>query len=360
MHRHHTVVSHAAIRPPACPWFPARAGADTVKTAMILLPLSVAKDLVERVLSRTGLPAEERQAISEALLAAERAGRRGHGLIRLPHIVGAAARHGPTRFEILRDTGVLLLLQGDSGNGYYLAQKSTDLATDRALNHGVATVCVRGAAHCGMLSHFVHRAVARDVVLLFVCNCSPRVAPFGGVEPLFGTNPIAVGLPGDPAPLVLDMATSAVTTGDLLTARQERRRLPPGVAVDESGQPTTDPVAALKGALLPFGDHRGSGLALVVQALSTAVSGAALFPAPGEDYGYWIHAFDPGVFRPLAEFKRDVGRLLDAVRSCRPRDPAHPPRCPGDRSRRHQALSQTQGIEIEETLYHELELLANE
>jgi len=96
-----------------------------------------------------------------------------------------------------------------------------------------------------------------------------------------------------------------------------------------------------------------------VQAMSTAVSGATLFPSPGDDYGYWIHAFDPGVFRPIAEFKREVGRLLEAVRSSRPSDPSQPVHCPGDRSRLSREKAQRDGIEVDSALYEQLQALAS-
>jgi L-2-hydroxycarboxylate dehydrogenase (NAD+) len=127
------------------------------------------------------------------------------------------------------------------------------------------------------------------------------VAPAGGTKPVFGTNPICVAIPGpDDGPLILDMATAAITFFGLITSKANRRPLPVGCAVGPDGNMTTDPDEALKGALLAFGGHKGSGLSLIVELLGGVLPGGA-FPGDTVDkkqaknWGNLVIAFDPSI-----------------------------------------------------------------
>src|SRR5712691_4674975 len=167
---------------------------------------------------------------------------------------------------------------------------------------------------------------------IHTASSGSSVAPYGGTRPVLGTNPIAVALPGADGPLVLDMGTSAFMATELQLRARLGQELPEGVAIDRDGRPTRDADEARRGALLPFGGHKGFGLGLIVQAFGL-LGGAAL--VPGDDDGYVFIAFRPDLLVPLAELKGELALLIARVK----RVPTQPGiaeiRIPGEQSARN-------------------------
>jgi L-2-hydroxycarboxylate dehydrogenase (NAD+) len=139
-----------------------------------------------------------------------------------------------------------------------------------------------------MLGYYTDQVRREGYVGVAMTNTEPAMPPYGGAEPVLGTNPIAVGIPTDP-PFNLDMSTSAIARGTVLRAKENGERLPEGVALDADGEPTRDPEAALEGTILPFGGPKGSGLAIAVEILAGGLVGAAM----GEDVTGTYHTADP-------------------------------------------------------------------
>ena len=147
-------------------------------------------------------------------------------------------------------------------------------------------------------------------------------APYGGIQPLFGTNPISFGIPANPQPLIFDMATSAISFGALLKAKVVGEQLPKNVAVDKDGNPTTDPNKAIEGATLAFDNsYKGSGLAMMVEILAGLWPGAD-FVGQNESggWGNLFMAFSPGLLLNDEEFKEKAKKLVETVRNSKTRD----------------------------------------
>ncbi len=159
---------------------------------------------------------------------------------------------------------------------------------DRADEFGVGAVGVHNSNHLGMLGYYTDQLQREGYVGIAMTNTEPAMPPYGGAEPVLGTNPIAIGLPTDPV-FNLDMSTSAIARGTVLHRKETGERLPEGVALDAEGEPTTDPAAALEGTILPFGGAKGSGLAIAVEVLAGGLVGAAM----GEDVTGTYHTEDP-------------------------------------------------------------------
>ena len=149
--------------------------------------------------------------------------------------------------------GPSVLFDAGGALGYLAAHEAMKLALRKAASRGLSLVGVRSAGHSGMLAYYARLALERDYIGVALCNTRPMVAAYGGIEAVFGTNPLAVAIPAERIPLVLDMSTSRVTYGDLLVAGKLGRKIRPGSALDAEGRITEDPDEAREGALLPFG-----------------------------------------------------------------------------------------------------------
>jgi L-2-hydroxycarboxylate dehydrogenase (NAD+) len=228
---------------------------------------------------------------AEVLVSADARGKHSHGLLRLPRFV-RGIEHGTVDpdgdIDIVAESGSVATIDGGSRLGPVVASTAVDEAADRADEFGAGVVGVHGSNHLGMLGYYTDRLRREGYVGIGITNTEPAMPPYGGADPVLGTNPIAVGLPTDP-PFNLDMSTSAVARGDVLHRRETGESLPEGVALDADGDPTTDPDAALEGAVLPFGGPKGSGLAIAVEVLAGGLVGAAM----GEDVTGTYHTKEP-------------------------------------------------------------------
>ncbi|MBM4082711.1 MAG: Ldh family oxidoreductase, partial [Planctomycetes bacterium] len=265
---------------------------------------------------------------------------------------------GPLR--VVESQGCWAHLDGGNDIGYVTAYRAMGIAISKAEEFGVGLVGVRNATHCGMAGYYVTMAAQRDFVGLMVCDCRPQVVPLGAVEPVLGTNPIAIAVPAPSFPLVLDMSTASITIGDLLMAIQSGKAVDALLAFDANGHPTDDPKAAMKGGVKPFGGHKGYGLALMAQILSGALVGAATIPAPGQDYGYFVLVVDPEIFVPAEQFKRAVSELVERVKTARRAPGVAEILVPGERAFRERERRLKEGIEIDPGLLSELESLAQD
>jgi LDH2 family malate/lactate/ureidoglycolate dehydrogenase len=235
-----------------------------------------------------------------------------------------------------RDTLATALYDGAKGLGHYVSTLAMRLAIDKARTYGIGIVAVRNSGHFGAAANYSMMALEHGMIGLATTN-SPYVAmvPTFGRAPKLSTNPISFAAPaGRHAPFVLDMATTTVAAGKLRIASRWKKPIPPGWALDEEGEPTIDADVAMKHRLMSplggsreLGGHKGYGLGMMVDILSGVLPGATygdLFQRTGrfeqkkQDVGHCFVAIDPGRFRPLADFTRDMDDMFDSVKSTPP------------------------------------------
>jgi delta1-piperideine-2-carboxylate reductase len=188
----------------------------------------------------------------------------------LPRILLIAERmadYGDHRqpIRIIKETPNSAMLDGGDNVGYVVAHRATALAVEKVQEHGIALVGANNTYLTGMFSYYIEMATRVGLVAMAAGNASADVAPFGAAEPLLGTNPIAFGFPSDDDPVIWDVGMASIMKGDLILHRRLGKELPPGVALDRDGQSTQNPHEAA--AIRAWGDHRGSGLGIVVQLL---------------------------------------------------------------------------------------------
>lgn len=318
----------------------------------MFVTLEEARAVAMTALRRLGLSDVEADVAADHLLDCELRGLHYAGLARILSIADRLAKtpEPPGAISVVHETGVSALLDGGDKLGYLVGRQATELAIDKASANGIALVGAHNTYYTGMLSYYAELATRRDLVVLIASNATPWVAPHGGNEARFGTNPVCFGFPSTESPIIWDIGTSEIIHAQAVLAGRLGQPLPPGVAFDAAGAPTTDPAAALEGAFTPWGAHKGSGLAIVVQLLGV-LAGSPILPGELADFGFLIIALRPDLLRSTEEFKRDVSRYADAIRGTRRVDPGVPVRMPFDRSvaQREESLARG-GFEVPERI----------
>jgi LDH2 family malate/lactate/ureidoglycolate dehydrogenase len=242
-------------------------------------PISV-EDLQNRVASiftRCGLSAQSAEAVARVIVAAERDNCKSHGIYRIEGClrVLAAGKVELAAVPQIHDSGKAVVEVDAKGGFYNFAfDAAVDLLAERAKQTGLAALVIRDCLHFSALWHDVEALADRGLASLSMCPSYSVVAPTGGTQPLMGTNPIAFGWPrSGPHPYVFDFATSVAARGEIELHRRAGTPIPEGWAIDRDGKPTTDPEAALDGAMLPFGAHKGSAISTMIELMAGAMLG---------------------------------------------------------------------------------------
>jgi LDH2 family malate/lactate/ureidoglycolate dehydrogenase len=319
------------------------------------LSISEATDLVVRALTRAGVKPEAARIVADHLVDANLCGHEFSSLPRVLAIVEELSKKlPPGEIRVTRDDRSCAVIDGGDNLGYVVSLVAIDKAVEICRKHGVAVVAANNTWFSGRLAYYVERAARQGLVAMHTTNTTARVAPFGGIDRLMGTNPFAIAFPSEDEPLVIDIGTSSTTWGDVVLARAKGEPLPEGMAVDPEGRPTTDPTAALEGAFLAWGGHRGSGLALAVQLLGV-LAGSAPVIHDVSNYGLFFVVVDPDMLMPGGEYKARVSELRRTIEATRPMQDGAPVRVPGDGSlaRRKRALA-AGVVTIDERVYQRI------
>ncbi|KEF55923.1 uncharacterized protein A1O9_07503 [Exophiala aquamarina CBS 119918] len=320
-----------------------------------------AQQLATVALRKLGYNAADTKIIADHLIDSEL---RGYGIAGLARILSIGERLGgkvPSHAsEVTKDEATTAQIDGRDTLGYLVAHKATEVAIQKAKTMGVAAIGANNTYYTGMLSYYAEMAAAQDLVTIIASNTSPWVAPEGTHKALLGTNPFCVGIPTNDVPIIYDIGTSRIIHAQVLLAQRTGKPLPPDTAFDADGNSTTDPAAALEGALAIWGGAKGSGLAIAVQLLGV-LAGSPALPPNLEDFGYFIIAVDPARFRPIDEFKREVGTLVDAFHAAPASGGLGSLRLPFERSNRVRDQTRADGgFEVDEVVLEKLKALVDD
>jgi uncharacterized oxidoreductase len=246
---------------------------------------------IRAIVKAGGSSDREAELVATNLVEANLKGHDSHGVGMIPRYVQSVVNGGlavNAHVKIVRDTGPLLTLDGLTGYGQVIGHEAMELAAERARSNGVCLVGLANAHHIGRIGHWAEQCIDHGLVSIHFVNVisRPIVAPWGGSDARHGTNPFCVGIPRrGKDPIVLDLATSKIAQGKTRVAHNKGVALEPGTIIDNEGNPTTDPrytVVPPYGAILPFGEHKGSGLALVCEILGGALSGGQAVKGPSD------------------------------------------------------------------------------
>jgi LDH2 family malate/lactate/ureidoglycolate dehydrogenase len=289
---------------------------------------AAARAFAHALLAAHGVPAKDAARAAECLVLADLRGVQTHGLLRLPGYLDRIRKgliDPKPALEPARVAAVAAALDGKSGLGFVVGTRAMAEAVAMARASGIGVVSVRRSNHFGMAATYVLQALAAQMVSMVFTNASRAMPPWGGREPLLGTSPLAVGVPGGRlAPFVLDMSPSIAARGKIRIAEKRGAKIPLGWALDARGRPTTDATAALAGVVLPIGGPKGSGLAMMMDIFCGVLSGAAYAGEVGDQYsgfdrpqdvGHFFLAMRPNLFVTEEDYRARMDTLVERVRA---------------------------------------------
>ncbi|MDI1341228.1 malate/lactate/ureidoglycolate dehydrogenase [Polaromonas sp.] len=337
------------------------------------LPAQTLQAQVATVLIAAGSTPEEANTVATNLVLANLSGHDSHGVGMLPRYVDAVLEgglHPNTGVKMVLDTGSLLTLDGQRGYGQVVGQQAMALGMERAKTHGSCIMTLANAHHLGRIGHFAEMAVAQGLVSMHFVNVlsRPVVAPFGGADGRYGTNPCCIGVPlAGRDPFVLDFATSRVAQGKMRVAHNEGRRVEPGTLIDEHGRPTTDPGVVvvpqsngLFGALLAFGEHKGYGMAVACELLGGALTGSGTWHKPTDPAvravinGMLTILIDPARLGTQVSFEQEALAFVDWLQAGPVAPGFDAVQIAGDPERAYRAQRQDQGIAVDAQTWQEI------
>jgi uncharacterized oxidoreductase len=334
---------------------------------MVTVKAGALAQLVRDIFAKAGCSAAEAERIGKYLVSANLTGHDSHGVVRVPRYVhwkktGVVVADREVR--IVTETPVLAVVDGLHGFGQTVAPQAVAIGIEKCRKNGLSMVALRNAGHIGRVGDWAEMAAAEGLVSVHFVNASGSVlvAPFGGTERRLSTAPFVVGVPRPGlTPIVLDFATSIVAEGKVLVASQGGKKLPDNALIDRDGQMGTDPHLLYgdytatghrdhskgKGAIRAFGEHKGSGLALMCELLGGSLTGMSA-TGEGRRFGNGMLSFyiDPKVVDPEAMFSEDVARYIAYFKSARPATSGGEVLIPGEPEQRMRAQRSKEGVPL--------------
>jgi L-2-hydroxycarboxylate dehydrogenase (NAD+) len=325
------------------------------------IPLKELEGLTSRALKKYGYDDVETAIIAEMLLYAQLRGN-NQGVVKL---IGKGIPKNPEAqpIRIEKETIVSVKINGHQNQAMVVVKKALEVVLEKAKTCGIGLAGTYNTATSSGAIGYVASEIARQgLVGLVLASSPPRVATAGSFQPIFGTNPLAVGIPARPDPIILDMSTAAMAFYGLIEAQTAGKNIPEDVAYDPEGRSTTDPAQAMKGAIRSFDrSYKGAGLAMIIEILAGPLVGAACVGVgnPGQNWGHLVLAIDPDLLGDRQTFIKDVNTLIDQVKVTKKLPGVDEIFVPGERGNRQAAEIRASGmIEVEDHLLQELRKVA--
>ncbi len=339
---------------------------------------TVSYDRLQRFITsafiQLGMPDADAQTMGELMAEADLQGSDGHGAIRMvPYtrrIRAGGVNLTPT-ITVVQERAGMALINGDNGMGHLVMKRAAEMAVEKARVTGIAWVGSQWSNHAGPASLYARMALPHDMIgLYFAVGNANHLPPWGGLDMLLSTNPIAVAVPSANAgPIVLDMATTVTAYGKVKAKAQRGEMMPEGWMIDRSGQPLLDPKRAEEGFLLPIGGYKGYGLALIVGLLAGTLNGAAMGKdvidfnhdaSTATNTGQAICMIDISAFGDIDAFKARVDTLARDLRASERMSGVERIWLPGEQSEARRVRYAAVGIPLAPALWAQLDTLATE
>lgn len=336
-------------------------------TSDVIVGAGPLKAAIAAIVARGGSNSREAKMVAENLVEANLTGHDSHGVGMLPRYVEAVAEGGlqiNQSLRVLTDAGPLLMLDGNLGYGQVMAFEAMALGIARAAEHGVAVVGLANSHHIGRIGAWAEQCVAAGYVSIHFVNVisMPVVAPFGGRDARFVTNPFCVGIPmRDAEPIILDFATSRVAMGKVRVAYNKGEHVKPDTLLDAQGEPSTDPAVMFSepgGAIVAFGEHKGYGMAVICEILGGALAGG--FTLHGRPTARTIinnmltFIVDPRRLGTAERLAEEARAFADWVCASPPLDGFDRVRLAGEPEREFRRLRLAKGIPIDATTWQQI------
>jgi len=340
----------------------------------IRIPYAQLQRFMGVAMERLGLPSADASVVGNLMAEAELQGSDGHGVIRLlPYArrIKAGGMNLTPQIKITSERAGMALLDGDNGMGHLVMKRAAELAIEKAKTCGVAWVGAHHSNHAGPASLYARMPMQANMIgMYFAVGNANHLPPWGGLDMLLSTNPIAVAVPAkDESPIVLDMATTVAAYGKVKAKAQRGEMMPLGWMMDRLGQPLLDPKRAEEGFLMPIGGYKGYGLALIVGLLAGTLNGAAMGSevidfnhddTTTTNTGQAILAIDLSAFGDVDAFKARVDKLVQELRNSERMPDVDRIWLPGEQSQQRRVDNARDGVPLPLTLVEKLDQFALE
>jgi LDH2 family malate/lactate/ureidoglycolate dehydrogenase len=323
------------------------------------------RSVVAAMFGKAGMPQENADFMGLCLVNADLRGVHSHGTRYVVTYIRnlQKGQWNPTpNIKVVREKGGTAVIDADKSAGHLSAHRAMQLAIEKSKEHGQATVVVRNSNHCGALAYYTQMAADAGCIGFASTTAGRLMAPWGGVDKIIALNPLSWAAPTDRDWSVnLDMATSVIAGSKLGMAIEKGEKIPLGWALDENGNPTEDPAAALKGTLLPVGGPKGYGMSVVLDIISGVLSGATFgMRLGGPGGGHYLQATDVEAFQPVAEFRKSMGELIDQIKGSKPAPGSSGIFLPGEIEHNNRTMREKEGIPMTAGVMDEIEGVAKE
>ena len=336
------------------------------------------KAFIQEALTKLGLPASDAMTVAALMAQADLQGSDGHGVSRLPQYarrIKAGGFNVRPDIKVVREAPATALVNGDNGMGHLVMKRAAEIAIEKAHTTGIAWVNSQFSNHAGPASLYATMPLGHDMIgLYFAVGNANHLPPWGGLDMLLSTNPIAAAIPaGEEKPIVLDMATTVAAYGKVKTKALRGETMPEGWMIDRQGKPLTDPKRADEGMLLPLGGmeagYKGYGLAMIIGLLAGTLGGAAMgkevidFNHDDDSVtntGQAIAAINIAAFGDVAAFKASVDTLVRDFRHSSRMPGVERILVPGERSHAIRTARTRDGIPIGPALLRGLDQVADD
>jgi LDH2 family malate/lactate/ureidoglycolate dehydrogenase len=320
------------------------------------------KPVSELILKEIGFKSADRESITRNIYEAELAGKRNLGLTYLlyflrHHTVVAPFNLAQPTPKVISKTTSTMLIDGQQRVGHYVMEWALSRAFKSVKKTGIYAFGLHNThPTIGYVSQYARMATEQNLIYISYANSNGRIAPYGSATRLWGTNPITYGIPGKTNHVIYDAATAAITASELMTYQRNGKNVPENTCIDENGIVCVDPNIILdKGAILPFGGHKGSGLAFITELLAGAITKSKIGNKILGDWGVFTIIIDPAAFRDINDFLVEVDTAVNEVKSGKLREGFNEIVIPGELSSRNKEISIKNGyVEIDEHNYNTL------
>jgi LDH2 family malate/lactate/ureidoglycolate dehydrogenase len=318
------------------------------------IPIERLKSNVTDILKQN-FPENEAAIIADYFIWAEMSGNKTQGLLKMTGTEPIQNTKPTSVIKVIRDKKLSQLIDAGANPAPLVSQIASDTVIAKAKEHGFGIVGINNIhTSNGAQAFYAEKIANNDLIGVVLARSSAAAAAFGGIEPVFGTNPIAFSFPTQEEPLVFDMATTAMTWYGLVLAKARGEKIPENVAIDKDGNPTTDPAEAMAGALLSFDrSYKGSGLGMVVEMLGGPLVGASYGQIEG-DWGSLFIAIDPDLLIDVDVFKTNSSNLVKKIKGAKTNEGSSI-RIPGEKSNLSLAECKASGlVEVDDVILEAL------
>ena len=329
------------------------------------------RQLCAELLMQEGMKQEDAIVCADSLVDADLSGVESHGVSRLTNYMKRLQTQVVSHasdYTIEKEYPGSILVDGKNAMGMAVARFAMMRCVEKASENGSWFAAVKHSNHYGTAAYYARMAAEKGMIGITGTNAPPNIAPWGSSQKYMGTNPIAIAVPTDEEPMVLDMAPSVVAMGKIILAAKLGETIPEGWVLDPDGKPTTDPQVGQYGTLIPIGGPKGSGIAIMMEILCGVLSGAEFGPhinhfwkdfVNPQNVGHFFAAIDVEKFCGINEFKKRAGQMIREMKALPLSEGTEAIYMPGEIESLRRKERKEKGIMLSDSVYEELRTLAD-